>query len=332
MTVREPFARAAARRYPMDDVVRGIGAEHCVDSFKWLEPVHRVIHTEGGVELGYDAALLAVGARQIPAFKYALTVRNHDLDDQLRGLVQDVEEGFVGRIAFVVPSIHCWPLPAYELALMTARRAHQMDIDLAVTVVTPEAEPLALFGSALTTAVRELFVSGRVQLVTSAQAQMPGPGKLLVPPDRRPLEFDRVVAIPQLYGPALAGVPRTAVDGFLSVDRNGRIIELQHVFAAGDVTDFPVKFGALAALQADAAAEAIAADAGVPVEPKPVHPVIYGSLLGGERPVHWRARISGGAGLESEVSDEPFVDTPLKVEAKYLRPYLEGLDQSRSRV
>lgn len=325
MTVREPFARAAARRLPMSDVMRGIGAEHCVDSFKWIEPAQRVIHTEGGAELSYDAALLAVGARQVPALKYAVTVYNHDLDERLQGLVQDVEEGYAKRLAFVVPSAHCWPLPGYELALLTATRAHQMGLEPEVTVFTPEEKPLALFGPALTAAISKLFESSGVRVVGSAHAQMLEPGKLTLPPGREPLEFDRVIAIPQLYGPALAGVPRTAVDGFLSVDRNGRVIELEHVYAAGDATDFPVKFGALAALQADAAAEAIAAEAGAAVEPKPAHPFVHGILLGGDQLVYWRARISGREAVESEVSDEPFADAPQKVEAKYLGPYLDEL-------
>ena len=31
-----------------------------------------------------------------------------------------------------------WPLPLYELALMTAGRAYEMQVDVELTVVTPE--------------------------------------------------------------------------------------------------------------------------------------------------------------------------------------------------
>ena len=40
-----------------------------------------------------------------------------------------------------------WPLPVYELALMTVGEADEMDRSgLRVTVVTPEHAPLSLFG------------------------------------------------------------------------------------------------------------------------------------------------------------------------------------------
>lgn len=327
MAVREPFAAAVANRYPLARIVAGIGADHRVDRFKWLDPEARVIHTDGGGELDYDAALLAVGARRIAALRHALTLDDRHLDEQLHGLIQDVEAGFAKRVAFVVPSIHCWPLPAYELALMTAKRADEMGVETRIAVVTPEAEPLAVFGAAVTRTVREMFDSRGIEIITATSTQAREPGKLRLSQTAEVLEFDRIVALPQLYGAALAGVPRTAPDGFVSVDSNARVVGLEHVYAAGDTTDFPVKFGAIAALQADAAAAAIAAEAGAPVEPRPMVPVIHGILLGGRRPVYLRARVSAGQGHSSEVSDEPFDDAPDKIEAKYLRPYLDSLRQ-----
>ena len=51
------------------------------------------------------------------------------------GLLADVEEGYAKRVAFVVPEGAGWPLPAYELALMTAWDARDMgqdDVEVAV--------------------------------------------------------------------------------------------------------------------------------------------------------------------------------------------------------
>ena len=76
-----------------------------------------------GEQLPYDALLLALGARARPRFKYALTLDDRHLDEQLHGLIQDVEGGYIHKLAFIVPSQMPWPLPMYELALMTARRA-----------------------------------------------------------------------------------------------------------------------------------------------------------------------------------------------------------------
>ena len=40
-----------------------------------------------------------------------------------------------------------WQLPLYELALMTAGRAYDMNIELPITIITPEDSPLAIFGA-----------------------------------------------------------------------------------------------------------------------------------------------------------------------------------------
>ena len=39
-----------------------------------------------------------------------------------------------------------WPLPVYELALMTERRARELSLEVRITIVTPEPEPLGVFG------------------------------------------------------------------------------------------------------------------------------------------------------------------------------------------
>jgi sulfide:quinone oxidoreductase len=104
------------------------------------------------------------------------------------------------------------------------------------------------------------------------------------------------------------------------------------VWAAGDATDFPVKLGGVAAQLADAAAEAIAALAGVAIEPSPFHPVIHAILLGGEKPLYLSAQITGGHGFASQVSDTPTWSPPSKIAARYLAPYLEELDRVAQRA
>ena len=103
MTVREPFGYAEARRYPLDEIARDIGVELLADSFKWLDRERRVVHTEAGEQLSYDALLLALGARLQPRFEHALTIDDKRLDELLHGLIQDVEGGYVHRLAFIVP-------------------------------------------------------------------------------------------------------------------------------------------------------------------------------------------------------------------------------------
>jgi sulfide:quinone oxidoreductase len=61
------------------------------------------------------------------------------------------------------------------------------------------------------------------------------------------------------------------------------------VYAAGDATDFEIKQGGIACQQADAAAEAIAARAGVAIDPAPFAPVLRGLLLT-EHDTRWLQR------------------------------------------
>ena len=120
----------------------------------------------------------------------------------------------------------------------------------------------------------------------------------------------------------------------------GRVRDLEDVYAAGDVTAFAVKQGGLAAQQAEAVAEAIAARAGAPVDPAPFRPVIRGLLLTGAEPIYLRAelRADGTAGVAaasgllqpaSASSDRPLWWPPAKVAGRYLAPYLATARPSR---
>src|SRR5262249_6058688 len=178
MRVREPFSYSAARRYPLDEVSRDIGVELVRDGFKWLDHEAQTVFTLGGEQLRYDALLLALGANRHPAFSHALTLDDSRLDEQLHGLIQDVEGGYVHKLAFIVPTPMAWPLPIYELALMTARRAYDMNVDLSITIATPEDAPLAVFGSTVSDAVRELLERNEILTITSAHCGTPAPGEV----------------------------------------------------------------------------------------------------------------------------------------------------------
>jgi sulfide:quinone oxidoreductase len=326
LRVREPFGYSEARRYSLEEIARDIGVELIADAFRWLDPEESAVHTEGGQELGFDALLLAIGARLEPAFDHAVTIDDRQLDQQLHGLIRDVEGGYVHRLAFISPPAMPWPLPIYELALMTAARAYDMGAELSITIGTPEDAPLAVFGPAVSEAVERLLTDRGILTITSAHCQVPSPGHVSIHPGARTLQVDRVVALPQLAGPSTPGVPTDSIGGFIPVDEHCRVRALEHVYAAGDATDFPVKFGGIAAQQADTAAESIAALAGAPVQPSKFSPEIHGILLGGEKPLYMSAHITGGHGSSSEVSDSPTWSPPTKIAAKYLAPYLQSRD------
>ena len=96
------------------------------------------------------------------------------------------------------------------------------------------------------------------------------------------------------------------------------------MFAAGDATSFPVKHGGLAAQQADAVAETIAASVGVDIDPQPFRPILRGLLLTGGPPRYLQADISGRAGDDSTISGEALWWPPDKLAGRYLPPYLSS--------
>jgi sulfide:quinone oxidoreductase len=327
MSVREPFGYAEARRYPLDELARDIGVELLVDSFKWLDPERSVLHTEAGEQLSYDAVLLALGARLYARFEHALTIDDARLDELLHGLIQDIEGGYVQRLAFVAPGRMGWPLPIYELALMTAARAQDMNIELSITIATPEDAPLAIFGRGASDGVRQLLEDNGIVTITSAHCEVPEPGHVAINPGARHLEADRIVAMPELHGPSVPGVPGGPVGGFIPVDVHCKVPGIDRVWAAGDATDFAIKHGGIAAQQADVAAQAIAALAGVAPAPAPFHPVIHGILLTGGKPRYLSAHVTGGHGSSSEITEAPTWSPATKIAAKYLAPYLVNHDR-----
>jgi len=329
MTVREPFAQGQARRYPLAPIVSDAGASLICDELAWIDPENRIVHTKGEQELEYDALVLALGAKATPRYQHAVTIDAAHMDEILHGVIQDVEAGYIKRLAFVAPGRMAWPLPLYELALMTAGRAYDMNMDVQVTLVTPEDSPLAIFGQRASSAVADLLERSNVQTIHSAYAEVPKVDEVIINPGDRRLHVDRVIALPELYGPCVRGIPLSE-HGFLRVNRYGRVLDAEGVYAAGDCTEFPVKHGGVGSQQADAVAQSIAADAGAQVTPEPFHPVIHGMLLTGDKPLYLTAKITGGHGFSSELTETPSWSPPSKIATKYLAPYLDAQDREKT--
>lgn len=328
MTVREPFSGPLARHYPLRRLIDDFELDHHVGSLASVDPGARTVTTTGEAKtLEYDALLLAIGAQQGRRLPHALNLDDRSLDEQLHGLIQDVEEGMSKRLAFVVPPGPCWPLPIYELALMTARRAYDMGLATLVTIVTPERAPLAIFGEAASDAVAQELRAYRVATILGADCTVTDAGQLLVQQGRRELPVDRIIAMPELHGPTIPGIASVGERHFISVNNHCAVARVERIFAAGDITDFPVKQGGIAAQQADTAAEAIAALAGIAIDPVPLHPTLKGILLGGRLPLHLRARLVDGHAVDSEASTEPLWTPPDKISSRHLTAYLDALDQ-----
>jgi sulfide:quinone oxidoreductase len=330
MVVREPFAYESASRYSLQRIASDAGATLLKEQLAWIDPAKHMVCTETGKGLEYDALVLALGAHASPRYEHALTIDDRRLDETLHGLIQDIEGDFIHSLAFVAPGAIAWPLPLYELALMSAGRAYDMGIELSTTIVTPEDSPLAIFGAAASSTVSDLLRQAKIQVISSAYAEIPRSGEVVISPGDRHLQVDRVVALPELNGPRVRGIP-LGDHGFIHVDPYGRVPRVEDVYAAGDATDFPVKHGGLAAQQADVVAQSIAARAGAAVTPERFDPVINGMLLTDDRPRYLTAHLTGGQGFSSAISDTPTWSPPGKIVARYLAPYLEDLDNVASR-
>jgi len=331
MTVCEPFAHGAAARYPLQRIASDAGAELLSDELDWIEPEQKSIQTKAGERIEYDALVLALGAHAHTRYKHAITIDDRHMDETLHGLIQDIEGNYIHSLAFVASDRMAWPLPLYELALMTAGRAYDFGVELSTVIVTPEVSPLAIFGSAASAAVGELLGNVHIQTINTPHVEVPSSGEVVIASGERRLRVDRVIALPELYGPPVRGIP-LGEHGFIRVDPHGRVPGVEHVYAAGDATDFPVKYGGIAAQQADVVAQSIAALAGAAVTAELFHPVIHGMLLTDEKPVYLTAEIAGDEGFNSKVSDTPTWSPPKKIVARYLAPHLDGLDQPPRRA
>jgi sulfide:quinone oxidoreductase len=329
ITLGEPFAYGAATRYPVAEIVHAAGADLLAGDLARIDRLKRTVETQDDQSLHYDALLLALGAKMVPRYKHALTIDDRRSEESFHGLIQDIEEGYTSSIAFVSPGRMESPLPLYELALMTAGRAYDMDLAPSISILTPEDAPLAIFGSAVSSAMSDALARARVETITSAHVEVPSSDRLVIHPGDRRLRVDRVVALPELYGQSLRGIP-LAEHGFVRVDQHQRVPNVGPVYAAGDVTQFAIKDGGLASQQADAAAESIAALAGASVTPKPFHPVARGILLTGDKPLYFSADVAGGHGFSSDVSDRPMWSPAAKVPAKYLAPVLQAYDHEEA--
>ena len=328
LAVAEPFLADEVRRFPLEPLVAATGAALRGQTVVRAEPEQKHVVLDDGTVLEYDAFVLAVGTRPREAVAGALTFRGPQDGPQLAALLERAVDGELHRIAFVVPAGVSWPLPLYELALQTGSYLGDRGTrGVEIVIVTPEEHPLDVFGPEASSAMSELLDIRGIELEAGRAAIAWRDGVLEVA-GAPSVEADAVVAMPQLVGPALPGLPHDG-GGFVPTDLEGRVVGTTDVYAAGDATQFRPKQGGLATQQADAVAAAIAADAGANVRPAPYRPVLRGLLVTGFVPRYLRADLRTGT---SVVDTEALWWPPAKIVGRYLAPFLAeqlGLIASR---
>jgi sulfide:quinone oxidoreductase len=317
LAVLEPFDRRPAwsmelERFAADQDVRLVR-----DALAAVEPERHVAITAYSGRLTYDALLVCVGARAVPALPGAITFRGGRDAAAVRAALDAVRPGDRATIAFAVPFGAFWTLPLYELTILAAAQLRGRGARARVVMTSPEAAPLEAFGTAGSTAVAQLLEAHGIEFVSRARAIAADAGEVELDDGRR-IHAEAVITLPDLVGRRVPGLRQDA-QGFVAVDEHGRTPGADDVYAAGDVTTFPLKQGGLATQQADAAAEAMLAALGVPIVPRPFEPVLQGVLYTDGDPFYLRS-------TEDDQGPAPRAYSmwwpPSKIAGRHLAPYL----------
>jgi sulfide:quinone oxidoreductase len=256
---------------------------------------HEVITTDGG-RLGYDRLIVAPGARRLEGVRGAVTF----IGPISAGAVEGALRSARARALFVAPPGCSWTLPIYELALMAA---HELADGPKIAVASFEPRPLDVFGQMASDALARLLHRAGIEFMPNV-VPVEAADIALVTDDDRILGADAIISLPRLRGPAIEGLA-TDRHGFIDVDAHCRVPGVADVFAAGDVTSGRIKQGGLAAQQADAAAEMIAAEAGAPVSPRPCRRILRGVVLTGEEPLYLRRDLDDDTAVARPLRDVP---------------------------
>ena len=164
LVVSEPFGRGHVHMLDLREITADAGATLRIAGLAGVDDAGSRAIFDDGTSAEYDALVIACGTKLVAAVPGASTFAGIADVETYREILDDIDSGDVGSVAFVIPHGTVWPLPMYELALMTARRPAKHDAEL--TLVTPEDEPLDVLGPAATRAVSELLAEYRIALLT----------------------------------------------------------------------------------------------------------------------------------------------------------------------
>ncbi len=317
LAVLEPFDGAPAwsmklERFAADQDVRLVR-----DSLAAVAPDRHEAVTAYSGRLPYDALLVCVGARPVRALPGAISFRGGRDAAAVREALDAMRAGDDATIAFAIPFGAFWTLPLYELAILSAAQLRERGVRARVVMTSPETVPLEAFGAEASAAVADLLDARGIEFVPRARAIAADAGDLELDDGRR-IQARTVITLPDLVGRRVPGLPQDAA-GFIAVDEHSRVPGAEDVYAAGDVTTFPLKQGGLATQQADAAVEAMLAALGLPIVPRAFEPVLKGVLYTDREPAYLRATVDGhGTQPRAYAMWWP----PSKIAGRYLAPYL----------
>ena len=328
LSTQAPFGARPELDVPLAAVARAADARVVEGALDAVDlPRNRAVLADGE-PVAYDRLIVAVGALRTPVLASAVTFGGASDIAPMRALLDLIvvrgDAPVPTHLAFVVPPGPGWPLPVYELALLTARHLSRHGVRRAVelAVVSPEDRPLGLLGAEASATIANDLRAAGIAMWMGAVVRDWAWGTLRLASGEH-VAADRVVALPALRGPAIRGLPHNAL-GFLPVDPHGRVRATPGVFAVGDAASFTIKHGGLGAQQADTVAALIAAELGAPPPPTADAPVITSVLMGGDVIRLLRTDPLTGTG-EATPGLTAAAGGRTKVVARFLTPLLDRL-------
>jgi sulfide:quinone oxidoreductase len=323
--IGEPYGTTRSFRYDLRRLSERCGASLHASPIAAVEPERRLAISRDGERLPYDYLILATGARMLWAVPGAVTYWGVVDEGQVGSLIADLRTSRLGSIAFTMPAGHSWASPLYELALLAATILGKAGNGRAqITIVTPELEPLEVFGRRIARQTSALLSEWGIEVIAGVRATEFKTGSLRLV-DGEEVEADAVVTLPRMEGRRIDGIPHDD-HGFVGVDEYGAVTGLERVYAAGDVSSHPFKQGAFATQQADTVAEAIAAAAGFGVEPRVFDGVMRAVLWTGRGPRYLCGRRGDGDDGSSGPSERHLeLLHNGRLTAHYLTPLVDSL-------
>ena len=319
-----PYGVSGVDTYDLGRLAEAAGARYRPDSIASVNREARLAVTHDGETIPYGDLIVCPGTKLIWPVPGAITFWGIADERDVAKVMSEIRDGETRRVAFTMPATESWALPLYELALLARAELDKSDDDASLTIVTPEDAPLQVFGRGVAERMTELLAERRIKVITGVHPVRFEDGFLETAPGS-PLAFDKVVSLPKLEGRRIRGVPHD-LEGFVRIDEHCKVLDCDHLYAAGDVTSYPVKQGGLATQQADVAAEAIAARLGAPIEPSEFDPVLRGVLWAGTETRYLQGWLGGGHGETSTMTAEPqWGGDRGKIVGRYLTDFLAGV-------
>jgi sulfide:quinone oxidoreductase len=316
-----PFGVSQVTSLDLSRLAAAAGAAHRADSIASVDREARLAVTHDGETIPYDNLIVCPGAKLLWPVPGAITFWGIADEGDVAKVMASIRGGGVRKVAFTLPAAESWALPLYELALLARAELDRAGEDAELVIVTPEDAPLQVFGRGVAEAMAALLGERRIEVVAGTHPVRYVDGLLETVPHGR-IGFDAVISLPRLEGRRIRGVPHD-VEGFVRIDEHCKLLGSEHIYAAGDVTSFPIKQGGLATQQADVAAEAIAAGLGIGVEPDEFDPILRAVLWNGEEPRYLQGWPAGGHGESSTFTETPpWGSDEGKIVGRYLTAFL----------